>query len=133
MTDFNPDNVRLRSVEGDMRRALGLQRESAHALTNGTSGSAPPRRPFARDGDVPVTFVQGKPNGSLVDQLETTRQGLRAQATAREEAERTLVDAQNTIRDLQTKLAHERLAKDEVTQHADAGHQQLEQTLAAVR
>jgi hypothetical protein len=37
---------------------------------------------------------------------------------ARERAERSLEEAQITIRDLQTKLAHERLAKDEALEAA---------------
>jgi chromosome segregation ATPase len=43
-----------------------------------------------------------------------TRQALRSEAAAREHAERSLADAQVSIRDLQTKLAHERRTKDEV-------------------
>src|ERR1700722_19296783 len=43
-----------------------------------------------------------------------TRQALRSEAAAREHAERSLADAQVSIRDLQTKLAHESRAQVEV-------------------
>ena len=45
-------------------------------------------------------------------------QALRQQTAAREEAERLLADARNTIHDLETKLGHERLAK----RRSDAAH-----------
>jgi hypothetical protein len=41
------------------------------------------------------------------------RQAIRSEATAKDRAERLLDEAQAMIRDLQTKLGHERLAKDE--------------------
>jgi chromosome segregation ATPase len=47
------------------------------------------------------------------NQLDVARQAIRSEAAARERAERSLAEAQVLIRDLQTKLAHERLAKDE--------------------
>ena len=47
------------------------------------------------------------------NQLDVARQAIRAEAAARERAERSLNEARITIRDLQTKVAHERLAKDE--------------------
>ncbi len=83
-----------------------------------------------RDGDVPVTVVHGEHGNSLVQQLDAARQALRAQTTAFEEAERALAEARNTIRDLQTKLAHESLAKDEAGRHADAEHQRIGKALA---
>ena len=50
---------------------------------------------------------------SASNQLEAARQTIRSQAVATERAERSLNEAQATIRDLRTKLAHERMAKDE--------------------
>jgi hypothetical protein len=119
-----------------MRRALGLDRETSPAsqLTHSSNPSNGPhqRRHFARDGDVPVTMVHSD-SGSRFQQLDAARQALRQQTAAREEAERLLADARNTIRDLETKLGHERLAKDEVTQRTSAERQQIEETLAAIQ
>jgi hypothetical protein len=77
-----------------------------------------------KDGEVPVTVVRrAHPAEALAgvgpavhSQIEAARQTIRSQAVAAERAERALNDAQATIRDLRTKLAHERLAKDEVLQ-----------------
>ncbi len=122
-----------------MRRALGLQHEPSQSTPSKSPPAgantlvAPQRRHFVRDGDVPVTMVRGEHGGALVQQLETARQALRAQTTAFEEAVRALADARNTIRDLQTKLAHESLAKDEVGSHADAEQQRIRKELATAQ
>jgi hypothetical protein len=50
--------------------------------------------------------------------LDTIRQALAGQTTAKEHAERSLEQTQATIRDLQTQLAYERLAKDEALEAA---------------
>jgi hypothetical protein len=79
-----------------------------------------PRR-FVKDGEVPVTVVRRTHPSEAVanvaptasNQLEAARQTIRLQAAATERAERSLNEAQATIRDLRTKLAHERMAKDE--------------------
>lgn len=80
----------------------------------------PPRR-FVKDGEIPVTVVH-RPRGpeavagiapTTSNQLEAARQTIRSQAVATERAERALTEAQATIRDLRTKLAHERMAKEE--------------------
>jgi hypothetical protein len=72
----------------------------------------PKLRKFVRDGQVPVTVVRYS-NGQDRDQLEAARADLRSLATAKERAERLLTDAQAPIKDLGTRLAHERLARDE--------------------
>jgi hypothetical protein len=119
-----------------MRRALGLDGETppiSHLTHSHTPSNGPhQRRQFARDGDVPVTIVHSD-SGSRLQQLDATRQALRQQTTAREEAERLLVDARNTIHDLETKLGHERLARDEVTQRINAERVQIEEALTAVQ
>jgi hypothetical protein len=56
-----------------------------------------------------------------------------ALATAKERAERLLSDAQATIKDLQTKLGHERLAKDEAIARAEANRESMDQVLQSVR
>jgi hypothetical protein len=109
-----------------MRRALGLQRSSSEApdsipSTSAPSPAHPNRRRFVRDGEVPVTVIhrdRHQDDGHGGNELEAMRQSLREQEEARERAERTLTEAQNTIRDLQTKLAHERLGKDELIEAA---------------
>jgi hypothetical protein len=66
---------------------------------------------------VPVTVIHRdhrKDDGPAAKQLEAARRTIREQSEARERAERLLASALNTIRDLQTKLARERLAKGEV-------------------
>ena len=119
-----------------MRRALGLDRETSHVsqATHSSNPSNGPhqRRHFARDGDVPVTMVHSD-SGSRFQQLDAARQALRQQTAAREEAERLLADARNTIHDLETKLGHERLARDEVMQRVNAERLQFEEALTAAQ
>ena len=115
-----------------MRRALGLDRD-ARPVPQSTHSHNPPngphqRRHFVRDGDVLVTIVHGD-SGSRLEQLDAARQALRLQTAAREEAERLLTDARNTIHDLETKLGHERLANDEVAQRTGAEKRQIEEAL----
>ena len=135
MTD-NPSDARLSATELQMRRALGLDRETSRVsqLTHSPnpSNGVHQRRQFARDGDVPVTLVHSD-SGSRLQQLDAARQSLRQQTAAREEAERLLADARNTIHDLETKLGHERLARDEVTQRTNAERLQIEEALTAVQ
>jgi hypothetical protein len=125
------DDARLRATEAQMRHALGLdgQSQAPRAEEQSTSsGPAPdrltlhrPPRRFVKDGEVPVTVVRRPHTPDAVagmtptasNQLESARQTIRSQAVATERAERALTDAQATIRDLRTKLAHERMAKEE--------------------
>jgi hypothetical protein len=141
MTDSLPDDARLRATEAQMRRALGLgsdapSQASDRATPQATPSAHPQKRRFVRDGDVPVTVVhrdhrQDDPTGG--NQLEQARQAIRAQAAAREKAERLLDEAQARIRDLETKLAHERLARDEAVQRVAAEKQALEQAVQTAR
>ena len=139
MTDSLSDDERLRATEAQMRRALGLHNTSqTQAIplpaTPSASASHPQRRRFVRDGEVPVSVIhrdQGDASGT--NALEAARQALREQVAAREHAEHLLQEAQATIHDLQTKLAHERLARDEAIQRADSEKQVVEQALQSVR
>ena len=119
-----------------MRRALGLDRETppvSHPTYSPSPSNGPhQRRHFVRDGDVPVTLVHGD-NGSRLQQFDAARQALRQLTAAREEAERLLADARDTIHDLETKLGHERLARDEVRQRINAERLQIEEALTAVQ
>ena len=71
----------------------------------------------------------GSDDGANTNKLDATRQALREQIEAREHAEHLLQEAQATIHDLQTNLAHERLARDEAIQRADGEKQLVEQAL----
>jgi len=134
MTDSPPDDARPGSAEANMRRALGLHGDASRqsATDHSTSimqGSHPQRRRFVRDGEVPVTVIHRdhRPeDSSSINQLDAARQAIRSQATAREHAERALAEAQATIRAVQTALAHERLAKDEVIRRAEVEKQGLQ-------
>ena len=117
-----------------MRHALGLDGQTqAPRLDEQPPQSGPgqdrlslhrPPRRFVKDGEVPVTVVRRTHLPDVAsaiappaaNQLEAARQTIRSQAAATERAERALNEAQVTIRDLRTKLAHERLARDEAYQ-----------------
>jgi hypothetical protein len=97
-----------------MRHALGLRGDTPPRSF--ARGSQPQRHRFVRDGEVPVTIRRRdhQPDGEHgANQLDAARQAIRAEATGKVRAERLLEEAQAMIRDLQTKLGHERLAKDE--------------------
>jgi hypothetical protein len=144
MTDSPQDDARLRATEAQMRHALGLhgntpsRSKAEHPMTS-ANGSQPQRRRFVRDGEVPVTVIRrdhqpGAEHG--INQLDAARQAVRSEAMARERAERSLEEAQITIRDLQTKLAHERLARNEALEaarRAETGEQAVQQTLLTVQ
>lgn len=144
MSQSSSEDPRLRATEEQMRRALGLHEapyprsEPAQATPTSDRSQRPSRR-FVRDGEVPVTVLQRshrQDDGSVINQLEAARQAVREQAEARERAERSLAEAQAAIRDLQTKLGHDRLAKDEALQavrRADAERQAVQQALDAMQ
>jgi hypothetical protein len=137
MNDFPSDDKRLDATEAQMRRALGLQDGSSLASqptppVPAPSGPHRPHRRFVRDGEVPVTVIHRDEN-SGTNQLEAARQTIRSLMAAKEQAERLLGEAQTAIRDLQTKLAHERLARDEAVSRAETDRQASEQTLQSVQ
>jgi hypothetical protein len=77
----------------------------------------PQRRRPVRDGEVLLTLIRRdhQPDGEHgANLLDAARQARRSEAAAKERAERLLEEAQAMIRDLQTKLGHECLSKDEV-------------------
>jgi septal ring factor EnvC (AmiA/AmiB activator) len=141
MTESDTDDAQLRTTEAQMRQALGLNSQASPQTASEhppplTNGSYPQRRRFVRDGEIPVTLLHRDhhPDGETgINQLDATRQALRSETAARERAERSLEEAQATIRDLQTKLAHERLAKDEADARAETDRQALQQTLQSVQ
>jgi hypothetical protein len=139
MTDSLPDDARLRATEAQMRRALGLRTDGPPQPTNiptpsPSTGLHPQRRRFVRDGEVVVQHREHSASGETgTNQLAAARQTVREQIAAREEVERSLAEAQNLVRDLQTKLAHERLARDEAVNRIEAARQAAEQALQTVR
>jgi septal ring factor EnvC (AmiA/AmiB activator) len=143
MNDSEPDDARLRSTEEQMRRALGLRSDvpasDGHHPPPINNGLHPPRRRFVHDGEVPVTVVRREHHHdgeTGTNQLEAARQAIRSQAAAKERAERALEDAQVAIRDLQTKLGHERLAKVEAldaVRQAESDRQAVQQTLQSMQ
>ena len=140
MTDSLPDDARMRATEAQMRRALGLGGDGPTQPTPMTPsptpamGLHPQRRRFVRDGEVVVQHKEHSAAGETgTNQLAAARQALREQFAAREDAERALAEVQAANRDLQTKLAHERLARDEAVNRAEAARQAAEQALQVVR
>lgn len=126
-----------------MRRALGLRSDGpapdGHHPPPINNGLHPPRRRFVHDGEVPVTVVRREHHHdgeTGTNQLEAARQAIRSQAAAKERAERALEDAHVTIRDLQTKLGHERLGKVEAldaVRRAEADRQTIQQSMQSVQ
>ena len=107
-----------------MRRALGLQESApsppAPAVPPAVMpGMHRPARRFVRDGEVTVSLTH-RDDLAGSNPLQAARQALQAQTQA-------------MIRDLQTKLAHERMAKDEATQRTSAEKQASVQALEEMR
>jgi len=118
-----------------MRRALGLHNTSPTQdrpipPTTSPGASHSQRRRFIRDGEVPVSVIRrDQEDSASTNKLDAARQALREQIAAREHAERLFQEAQATIHDLQTKLAHERLARDQAIQRVESEKQLVEQAL----
>jgi hypothetical protein len=127
------------------RRALGLARSDAPKTRGWNGGGETGRRQggpthhksrFVQDGEVPVVVVSNRanrPETSLSaagsnerSRLADAESALRRERTAREQAERELATAQNQIRDLQTRLAHAELARDEAQAAERAAMERLE-------
>lgn len=100
--------------EARMRRALGLQGTSFRHSTAQRPDRPQSRHRFVQDGEVPVVVVNSPraPEAGL-DAQAATHALLEGERAARTKADQALVEAQATIRSLQTKLAHAQLAHDE--------------------
>jgi len=137
MSQSSSEELRLRATEAQMRRALGLQDQPSPALDPRPPSVGPTHRPprrFVQDGEVPVTVVNRNNDAAAgVNKLDVARRALNEQMAAREHAEQLLQEAQAKIRDVQTQLAHERLAKDEVIHRLSAEKQEVELALSALR
>lgn len=139
-------------TELGVRRALGLdgngasQRQpQAHRPAERFTADHQKRR-FVRDGEVPVVVVRGRQdhagrsdNGTTAypgNRVEAADAALRLERDARGRAERSLAEAQATIRDLQTKLGHAALAREEfreTVRQVDPERVVIETALAAER
>jgi hypothetical protein len=124
-------------AESQMRKALGLlgegQRhrseperlEQPHRMGDRFNGVLHRRR-FVQDGDIPVTVLRRDPGHDVAahrgvapaasptsSRLQRTEAALAAETAARERAERSLAETQALAHDLQTKIGHGELAKNE--------------------
>ena len=128
----------MEDTEAQMRRALGLYGDGSRQRIDPERSDGPQRqmdrftqgghrRRFVQDGDVPVTIVRrdspdspGARPAALVppsqSRLQRTEAALAVETAARDRAERALADAQTIIRDLQTKIGHADLAKNEAVE-----------------
>jgi len=152
-TPSSGDAAQLDDTEAQMRRALGLHDDGPRHRPEPERNDMPQRqmeryapgaghrRRFVQDGDVPVTIVRrdgiGDPGVSRpaapispsTSRLQRTEAALAAETASRDRAERALVEAQALIRDLQTKIGHAELAKNEAL---EASRRERE-TLASLR
>jgi chromosome segregation ATPase len=127
MTDNTSDDSRLRATEQQMRRALGLGSDgnssSGHTLSPASTARSPRR--FARDGEVAVAIMR-RDHDEGGNKLDAARQSLQEQTMLREQAEHQLRDARVAIQDLQTKLGHAEIAREESAR-------QIEQQMSSLR
>jgi hypothetical protein len=124
-------------AESQMRRALGLigdtprhraeaDRPEPGGRPGGVFNGGLHRRRFVQDGDIPVTVVRRDPGIDVQanrtaapvsvpssSRLQRTEAALAAESAAREKAERALNEAYAVVKDLQTKIGHAELAKNE--------------------
>jgi hypothetical protein len=124
-------------AESQMRRALGLlgepprHRPEADRLeqpvrAGGGYGGGLHRRRFVQDGDIPVTVLRREPghdapphrviapaNVPTSSRLQRAESALATETAAREKAERSLNEAFAVVKDLQTKIGHAELARNE--------------------
>jgi hypothetical protein len=127
-------------AESQMRKALGLLGEGQRHRPDPERADQPHRagdrfngglhrRRFVQDGDIPVTVLRrdqshdlpahrGAPSAAppTSSRLQRTEAALAAETAAREKAERSLADVQALAHDLQTKIGHAELAKDEAVE-----------------
>lgn len=125
-------------TEARVRRALGLNsmppatgRRHETAQPSARQNIDRPKSRFVRDGDVPVVVLHGRRDNELhtsepkpgLSSLATNRRDeadiiLKAERKARDAVERRLIEALATIQDLQTKLGHVALSRDEALAEA---------------
>lgn len=132
------DTSQVDEAKSAMRKALGLLGEAPRHRPDADRSDQPARGPdrfsgglhrrrFVQDGDVPVTVLRREPGHEAPvhrtaatpvaapssSRLQRTEAALAAETAGREKAERALADLQTTLRDLQTKIGHAELTKNE--------------------
>jgi len=131
------DSGPIDEAESQMRKALGLLGESPRHRSDGERMDQPARlsdrfngglhrRRFVQDGDIPVTVLRRDQGHDIPahrgvaaaspptsSRLQRTEAALAAETAARDKAERSLAETQSVVRDLQTKIGHAELAKNE--------------------
>ena len=133
------DEPGLGATEAQMRRALGLEGRPASLPEPTPQPTSPtvthrPSRRFVRDGEVPVSVIHRTDDiGAGTNKLEAVRQALAEQFAARERAEELLRNAEVAVRDLQTKLAHERIAHEEAARRVEGEMQAMRQAAEAMQ
>jgi DNA repair exonuclease SbcCD ATPase subunit len=134
------DTAPIDDAESQMRKALGLLGEGQRPRPEPDRGESPHRaadrfngglhrRRFVQDGDIPVTVLRrdqsheppahrGAPAAAFPtsSRLQRTEAALAAETAAREKAERSLAEMQAVAHDLQTKIGHAELAKNEAVE-----------------
>jgi hypothetical protein len=133
-SSFDPPNSAtssdLRQEEAQMRRTLGIEHRSMGSSSQHSSRLGDrhqqPRR-FVRDGEVPVVLVGRRDQGAdgaaasgsqPVNRLALAESAYDTEHAARQRCERALSDAQATVHELQTKIGHAHLARDEAVDSA---------------
>jgi hypothetical protein len=128
-----------------MRKALGLLGESSRHRQEpdrseqsgrmsmgdrfGGAAGGLHRRRFVQDGDIPVTVLRrdqgyeqpvhrgvAAPVAPTTSRLQRTEAALAVETALREKAERLLAETQFALRDLQTKIGHAELARNEAVE-----------------
>jgi hypothetical protein len=136
------DNGPIDEAESQMRKALGLLGEGQRHRSEPDRNEPPSRigdrfnnglhrRRFVQDGDIPVTVLRRDQGHDVPthrgvapatppsnSRLQRTEAALAAETAAREKAERSLAEAHAHARDLQTKIGHAELAKNEALEAA---------------
>lgn len=100
-----------------MRRALGLEPAASSRTPQLSRPRSPGRARFIDDGDVPVVMLSGrhKPDAqdAVRERMAALQSALDSERMQRLAAERALAEAQATVQNLQTKLAHAEIASAE--------------------
>jgi chromosome segregation ATPase len=123
----------LEATESRMREALGVRdRPTSTSAPQRKADQARQRHRFVQDGEVPVVLNSRKELNTGSDpgnRLAAAESALDAERIARGRAERSLQEAQTTIQNLQTRLAHTELAHSEALAAERAQREQAEKAL----
>ncbi len=136
-TSATPD---LSQEEAQMRRNLGVESRAGSYPFRVNERHQSARR-FVRDGEVPVVVVNRRDpavegGAAPVNRLALAESALGAEQALRQRCERSLQEAQASLRELQTKIGHALLARDEALEAnrvLAAENERLRAELAALR